>query len=226
MLLCGYIAFCALQHRRALAAWRRIDAPTAGERLAVLPQFLSPFRWLGLSDRPGEVHAAFFDIGPFARGVADPRAPGERSPRFSGACRTSIPLPSARSFSSSPSRTESPALAAARALPDVPDVPGVRAVPAGDVEPQPDGATSVTWEDLRFLPWFSGPWQRDGKDGLRRQPFLYRVRLDASGRVLDRAFVPTLAVRAQPVSCGEGPAPQRRSIPATACASTPRRCPP
>ena len=34
--------------------------------MAALPQFLSPFRWLGLSDHGNALHYAFFDIGPFA----------------------------------------------------------------------------------------------------------------------------------------------------------------
>src|SRR5512144_2405228 len=75
LMLCAYVAFCAVQHRKALAVWQRIDGPLSGERFAVLPQFHSPFRWLGLSDHAGDVHAAFFDIGPFARGVANPHPP-------------------------------------------------------------------------------------------------------------------------------------------------------
>ena len=34
-------------------------------------------------------------------------------------------------------------------------------------------------QDLRFLPWFTGPWERGGEEGIRRQPFVYRVRFDA-----------------------------------------------
>src|SRR6266536_987075 len=30
--VCAYIGFCAVQHRRAMAAWRRIDSPVAGAR--------------------------------------------------------------------------------------------------------------------------------------------------------------------------------------------------
>src|SRR5262245_845510 len=71
-LLVLYIAFCAVLHARALRAWKRLDAPPTTAKVAVLPQFLSPFRWLGLSERPDSVHAAFFDIGPFAEGVDDP----------------------------------------------------------------------------------------------------------------------------------------------------------
>src|SRR6266545_491994 len=86
---------------------------------------------------------------------------------------------------------ESRLLAAARALPDVRTYLAFARFPLATVDPQPDGSAAITWEDLRFLPWFSGPWQRDQKTGLRRQPFLYRVRLDAAGRVLDRTFVAT-----------------------------------
>jgi inner membrane protein len=194
LMLCAYVAFCAVQHRRALAVWQRIDGPVSGERIAVLPQFLSPFRWLGLSDRAGEVHAAFFDIGPFARGVANPHPP-ERFSEILQSLSDYYPPPERAVLLKFPKPMESPALAAVRALPDVRTYLAFARFPLATVDSQPDGSTSVTWEDLRFLPWFSGPWQSNGKDGLRRQPFLYRVRLDAAGRVLDRAFVPTSRFR-------------------------------
>jgi len=44
-------------------------------------------------------------------------------------------------------------------------------------------------QDLRFLPWFTGPWERGGKEGLRRQPFVYRARFDAGLNLVDRGFV-------------------------------------
>ena len=47
-------------------------------------------------------------------------------------------------------------------------------------------------QDLRFLPWFTGPWERDtDQGGFRRQPFVYRVRFDAELRVVERGFVST-----------------------------------
>jgi inner membrane protein len=187
LLLCAYVAFCAVQHGKALAAWSRIDGPIAGARIAVLPQFLSPFRWLGLSDRAGEVHAAFFDIGPFARGVADPRPP-ERLSEILSSLSDFYPPPQRAVILRFTKPAEGRLLAAARALPDVQTYLAFARFPLATVEAQPDGSAAITWEDLRFLPWFSGPWERDTK-GLRRQPFLYRVRLDASGRVLDRSFV-------------------------------------
>jgi hypothetical protein len=52
-----------------------------------------------------------------------------------------------------------------------------------------DGTTTVTFEDLRFLPFFVGPWARTGSGHYTREPFVYRVRLDAAGRVLERGFV-------------------------------------
>ena len=182
------MAFCAGQHWRALAVWRRLDGPIAGERVAVLPQFLSPFRWLGLSDHAGEVHAAFFDIGPFARGVADPRPP-ERFSEILSSLSDFYPPPERAVILRYPKPVQSRLLDAARALPDVQTYLAFARFPLATVDSQPDGSAAVTWEDLRFLPWFAGPWQRDHKNGLRRQPFLYRVRLDAAGRVIDRTFV-------------------------------------
>src|SRR5262249_18498630 len=80
-------------------------------------------------------------------------------------------------------------LAAARALPDVQAYLAFARFPYASVDPGPDGGAVITWEDLPFLPWFAGPWQTDRKLGLRREPFLYRVRLEAAGRPLDRSFV-------------------------------------
>jgi inner membrane protein len=188
LLLCGYVAFCAAQHRRAVAAWRRIDAPTAGARLAVLPQFLSPFRWLGLSDRAGEVHVAFFDIGPFARGIPNPRTP-ERFSELLSSLSDFYPPPERAVILRFEKPPETGPLTAARALPDVQTYLAFARFPLATVDSMPGGGSAITWEDLRFLPWFSGPWQTDRKTGVRREPFLYRVRLDAAGRVIDRAFV-------------------------------------
>jgi inner membrane protein len=190
VLLCAYILFCAVLHQRALAAWKRIDSPDPGARVAVLPQFLSPFRWLGLSDHPGEVHASFFDIGPFARGVADPKPP-ERFAEFFSSLSDFYPPPGRAVILRFARPAETPVLAAARALPDVQTYLAFARFPLASVEPLPEGGTSITWEDLRFLPWFSGPWSTDRKTGIRREPFLYRVRMDSAGRPIDRAFIVT-----------------------------------
>ena len=84
---------------------------------------------------------------------------------------------------------ETALLAVARALPDVQTYLAFARFPLATVDPISGGGAAVTWEDLRFLPWFSGPWQRDPGGGLRRQPFLYQVRLDAAGRLLGASFV-------------------------------------
>src|SRR5262249_56244483 len=78
-----YILCCAMLHYRALEAWRGLDRPPAGATVGALPQFLSPFRWLGLSEEGREVHAAFFDVGPFARGSGHPHPPLPMSQRLS-----------------------------------------------------------------------------------------------------------------------------------------------
>jgi inner membrane protein len=187
-LLCAYIAFCAVQHRKALAAWNHIDAPLRGARVAVLPQFLSPFRWLGLSDHGAEVHVAFFDIGPFARGAPNPRPPERLSELFSS-LSDFYPPPGRAVILRFAAPAETPALAAARALPDVRTYLAFARFPLASVHPLPSGGSFITWEDLRFLPWFAGPWQTDAATGLRREPFVYRVRLDGAGRPIDRAFV-------------------------------------
>jgi inner membrane protein len=187
-LLTLYILFCAVLHHRALKAWRALDRPSPQTTVAVLPQFLSPFRWLGLSEGGGEVHAAFFDIGPFARGSQHPEPPVRFSQLFSS-LSAYYPPPSRARVQKFRQAPESPALAAARALPDVQIYLAFARFPLATVRPEPNGGTAITWEDLRFLPWFAGPWRTDRKEGLRREPFVYRVRLDAAGRRIESLFV-------------------------------------
>ncbi|HEY2797306.1 MAG TPA: metal-dependent hydrolase [Thermoanaerobaculia bacterium] len=191
LLLLLYIGFCALVHARALAAWRRVDSAPVGAKAAVMPQFLSPFRWLGLTDRGDAIDVAFFDVGPFAKGVDDPRPPR----------RWSEVLRSLSDFYPPPGRARvrryekpppSPALAAAHELPDWKIYLAFARFPLETVQAEPNGDTSVSVQDLRFLPWFAGPWERDTDEGgFRRQPFVYRVRFDPTLRVLERGFVRT-----------------------------------
>ena len=191
LLLLLYIGFCGLVHARAVAAWRRVDPAPTGSKVAAMPQFLSPFRWLGLTDRGDAIDVAFFDVGPFAKGVTDPQPPR----------RWSEVLRSLSDFYPPPARAKirryekpppSPALAAARGLPDWKIYLAFARFPLETVDAEPNGDTSVYVQDLRFLPWFAGPWERDTDEGgFRRQPFVYRVRFDPSLRVLERGFVRT-----------------------------------
>lgn len=183
-----YLALCAALHARAIEAWKRIDRPPETVRIAALPQFLSPFRWLGLSDRPDSVHVGFFDVGPFARGVASPRAPERLSQVFRG-LSDFYPPPERMTIHRFPKPPPSAALEAARALPDVEAYLQFARFPRATLRLEPDGGAVILWEDLRFLPWFAGPWELEGRGGLRRNPFLYRVRLDPAGRALESSVV-------------------------------------
>jgi inner membrane protein len=184
-----YVLFCGFIHARALATWKAIDRPPAGAKVAALPQFLSPFRWLGLAEHENEIHAAFFDIGPFARGDGTLRPPQTFSEVWKSLGDGYPPpgLVRVRRWKKPPG---SPALSAALALSEVRIYLDFARFPLASVERQPDGTTSVTLQDLRFLPWFTGPWdRRKGEARFRRQPFVYRVRLDASGRPIEQGFV-------------------------------------
>jgi hypothetical protein len=154
----------------------------------VLPQFLSPFRWLGLSERESEVHVAFFDIGPFARGSDDPQPP-EKWSEVLASLRDYYPPPGRSKIRSFERPPDSPALEAARALPDIGVYLAFARFPLETVYPSRDGGAEVVVQDLRFLPWFTGPWEPGGKDGIRRQPFVYRVRFDPALRAVERGFV-------------------------------------
>lgn len=187
-LLSAYIALCAVLHARALAVWKRMDAPPAGAAVAVLPQFLSPFRWLGLSEHGEEVHVAFFDIGPFARGSADAKPP-EKWTEILASLRDYYPPPESAKIQRFERPAGSPVLEAARALPDISVYLAFARFPLETIYPSADGGAEVIVQDLRFLPWFTGPWEPGGAEGIRRQPFVYRVRFDAALRAVERGFV-------------------------------------
>jgi inner membrane protein len=188
--LAAYVLFCAAMHSVALRAWKRIDAVPPGTKAAVLPQFLSPFRWLGISDRSNELHVAFFDVGPFARGVPDPKPP-ERVGEIFSSLSDFYPPPERAQIRRYGKPPPSATLAEVEKLPDVRTYLDFARYPLATVRTRADGDTSVSYQDLRFLPWFSGPWERETGRGMRfrRQPFVYRVRLDRSGRPVDRSFV-------------------------------------
>lgn len=190
LLLGAYIAACALLHARALSVWKGLDAPPAGAKVGVLPQFLSPFRWLGVTERADDIHVAFFDIGPFARGSPSPRPPTRLSEIFRS-LSDYYPPPERAHIRRYEKPRPSPALAAAEKLPDVRTYLAFARFPLATVRSESDGAVSVSFQDLRFLPWFTGPWQRERGGGIRfrRQPFVYRVRLDSAGRQLEGGFV-------------------------------------
>jgi membrane-bound metal-dependent hydrolase YbcI (DUF457 family) len=187
-ILFSYIAICAVLHARALETWNRMDAPPAGARVAVLPQFLSPFRWLGLSETREEIHAAFFDIGPFARGIDDPQPP-KKWTEILQSLSDYYPPPERARVERYPKPPDSRPLEAARQLPDWSVYLAFARFPLETVYAEGDGGATVIVQDLRFLPWFTGPWERDGADGLRRVPFIYRVRLDEALGAVERGFV-------------------------------------
>jgi len=187
-ILAAYILFCGAMHARALSIWRRMDPSPPGTRVAVLPQFLSPFRWLGLSEHEGEIHVSFFDVGPFATGGGEPRTP-KRWRDVLPSLWEGYPPPDRAKISRYRRAADSPALEAVRRLPEWSVYLAFARFPLETVEPEPDGGTTVIVQDLRFLPWFTGPWERGGEQGMRRQPFVYRVRLDSALRAVDSGFV-------------------------------------
>ncbi|MET0619678.1 MAG: metal-dependent hydrolase [Thermoanaerobaculia bacterium] len=186
--LASYLAICAVLHARALAIWRGLDSPPANARVSALPQFLSPFRWMGLSETDDEIHLAFFDIGPFARGVENPQAP----------TRWRDVLQSLSDFYPPPGRARiqryekppaSRLLEAARRLPDWQVYMDFARFPLETVYPEGGGGATIILQDLRFLPFFSGPWEPDQVQGIRRQPFVFRVRLDPALNAVELGFV-------------------------------------
>jgi inner membrane protein len=186
--LLAYIGACGLLHARALEIWVALDRPPAGRRVAVVPQFLSPFRWLGLSEHEGELHAAFFDIGPFARGLPNPKPP-DRILDVLKVLPDFYPPPGHLVTRRFPSAPDSPVREEARSLPSVRIYREFARFPLETVTRQADGSSVYSIQDLRFLPFFAGPWGRDETGRLGRQPFVYRMQFDAEGRVLEQGFV-------------------------------------
>jgi len=147
-----------------------MDPSPPGARVAVLPQFLSPFRWLGLSEHEGEIHVSFFDVGPFATGGGEPRTP-KRWSEVLPSLWEGYPPPDRAKISKYRRAADSPALEAVRRLPEWSVYLAFARFPLETVQPEPDGGATVIIQDLRFLPWFTGPWERGGEQGMRRQPF-------------------------------------------------------
>jgi inner membrane protein len=194
LVLIVYVAACAILHAKALSVWKGLDAPPPGAKVGVLPQFLSPFRWLGVTERADDIHVAFFDIGPFARGNPSPRPPTRVSEILSS-LSDYYPPPERARIERYEKPRPSPALAAAERLPDVRTYLEFARFPLATVKEEAGGVSSISFQDLRFLPWFTGPWERERGGGmrLRRQPFVYRVRLDSAGRQLEGGFVGSAA---------------------------------
>jgi inner membrane protein len=187
-LLLAYVAFCGVLHSRALAIWRRLDSPPAGARVAALPQFLSPFRWMGLTETDTGIHVAFFDIGPFAKGVENPQPPR----RWSEVLRSLsdfYPPPERARIQRYDKPPDSRVLEAARRLPDWKVYVDFARFPLETVYADADGGATIILQDLRFLPFFTGPWEPDQKQGIRRQPFVFRVRLDPTLNPVELGFV-------------------------------------
>ncbi len=99
------------------------------------------------------------------------------------------PPPERARVQSYPRPEASAALTAARALSDWQVYIAFARFPLETVYPEPDGGATVILQDLRFLPFFVGPWEPDQKQLLRRQPFVFRVRLDRELRAVERDFV-------------------------------------
>jgi hypothetical protein len=131
---------------------------------------------------------AFFDVGPFASGADTPKAP-EKWSEVVTSLRSSYPPPGRAKIRRFARPADSPFLDAARALPEIAVYLAFARFPLETVSAEPDGGAEVVVQDLRFLPWFAGPWERGGKDGIRRQPFVYRVRFDAARRAVESGFV-------------------------------------
>ena len=187
-LLFAYVAFCAVLHTRALAVWRRMDSPPAGARVGALPQFLSPFRWMGITETATEIHVAFFDIGPFAKGVENPQPP-KRWGEVLQALSDFYPPPGRARIQRYDKPSDSQVLEAARRLSDWKVYVDFARFPLETVYPEAGGGATVILQDLRFLPFFTGPWEPDQKQGIRRQPFIFRVRLDPKLNPVELGFV-------------------------------------
>ena len=188
-LLCAYIAFCALVHARALAdleADGRAAPGRDGRRPAAVPVALPvarPVRARQRNPRGLLRHRAVR-----ARCCGHPQPPKKWTEILSS-LRDYYPPPARATIQRFERPPASAVLDAARALPEIGVYIAFARFPLETVYPAPDGGAEVIVQDLRFLPWFTGPWERGGAEGIRRQPFVYRVRFDPALRPVERGFV-------------------------------------
>jgi len=138
---------------------------------------------LGLSERAEEIHVAVLRRRTVREGAVLSARPPERVSEIFSSLSDYYPPPDRARIRRYAKPAASATLARAESLPDVRVYLDFARFPLATVREEPDGATSVSFQDLRFLPWFSGPWEREKGRGMRfrRQPFVYRVRLDRAG---------------------------------------------
>ncbi len=143
---------------------------------------------MGISETEEEIHVAFFDIGPFARGIDDPQPP-TRWRDVLQSLSDYYPPPERARIQRYEKPPRSQRLEAARGLADWQVYVDFARFPLETVYPEAGGGATIILQDLRFLPFFTGPWEPDQVQGLRRQPFVFRVRLDSALHAVERGFV-------------------------------------
>lgn len=177
ILLFLYIGGCAAMHARAESAGRRMFP---GARVSALPQPFSPRRWAIFADRGDAIEVAYVRIGrvPTATPTALPApAPKWHFLRRLANLNAAYQPPGTAVIQRFPTEEGNPAVAAARAAPDVAAWFRFARFPVAQIEPLADGGSRVTFTDLRFR----GPWGRPA--------FQYEVLLSPSGRERAAGFV-------------------------------------
>ncbi|MGH9442182.1 MAG: metal-dependent hydrolase [Thermoanaerobaculia bacterium] len=176
LLLFGYIAFCGLVHRRAMAAARNLFP---GARVAALPQPFSPFRWALFADREQEIDVAYVRLDGAPRGPSTrlPAVPGEGFAGILETLRESYLPPGSAAVQRFARNGLAPAFLAARTFPDVAAWLRFARFPVAAVESAGARGTRLVLTDLRF----QGPW--------RRPAFQFEVVVSADGREVASGFV-------------------------------------
>ncbi len=202
--------------RRALAVWKRIDRAAPGARWRSCRSFSRRFAGWACPTVPVRCTPRSSTSALRARRRRTPQPPA-RSRRSSGACSDFYPPPDARVGSPvRAARRGRRLLAAARALPDVRSISPSRAFRSRRSTRSPTAAPPSRGRTCASFRGSPGPWRSDAAERPSARPFVYRVRLDAAGRPLDRAFVPSPGSGGgADVARGRGRRRRRRSTPAT-----------
>jgi inner membrane protein len=173
VMLFAYILFCWIQQGQALKVVRDFSGGVKGEviQIAALPQPISPFRWALYVESEDNVYQGFVDL----RRKVPPDPAGPQSSLLGRLNRLYYP-PGSIPFQSMEKLPNSPWVTRALTAKGVEFYYWFARFPVVKSVRSQDGRHRVEFMDVRFyLPGI-------------RQPFVYYVEMDDSGRVLSEGF--------------------------------------
>jgi inner membrane protein len=175
--LTGYIGLCGWLHHEVLARWRLREPGIPADRLAAIPQPLSPFRWMLIADRGDAVDVALASIGPRTRAGAMP-PPASSLRQLIRRLPAYYRPPETATIHRLISQENDRYVAIARRIPEVAEWLRFARFAVARTRPLGPERIEASFEDVRF----SGPW--------RVHRFVYRAVLSPDGRCIATGFEP------------------------------------